>query len=237
MALPSISSAYPQTSPTEVKEKIKEIKLDERFLFGEGFSEDSEMSDREALKELSIMVNTLRQENKCNGGIELDELKKIASRVECVDEGIYEVCYYIPIETALGKTVETPVISSVSKPEEPEKTPPVVSNPVPDNVNVYVVPSEDLDDMIEAILAQDTWYEIRTILSHHKGLGRLKDSGRDTSLTNVPSDANILLFDDQGGMTGFLSPKNEHGQRTNYKTRALESDSQINDYKFLFWYK
>ncbi len=90
--------------------------------------------------------------------------------------------------------------------------------------------------VLETLCGQDNWVEIKGFLSSFKKEGKIRETGRCLSPSEVPDDAYSILMDEMGGILAIMSPKNLPN-RLNHKTNQTDNENNHANCKFIVWYK
>lgn len=190
----------------DLKQRIDEIKLNEEYIFGEGFNEDKEIAYGNALSDLLIYGNELKKE-RSQQEISLSDLQLNVETLDYYDGKRYEVIVYIP----LRKLFEVKSKSSKGY------------NDMSDM------------EIEEFLISQDNFTEIRNYLSSMKQSGRIIKTGATDDISSLPENANLILIDGLGGILSVLSPEDGQG-RFNFRTRLKDEVNNYSDCRFIVWY-
>lgn len=237
-------------TPDEVEARMDRIKLDDRFIYAENFSDDMETAYKNALSELLTSVNELRGEN---GGRPLDEASAEALR-KSLKEAVKDLRYskgsrntvflYLPLswiritDSGVGIEVVVPAGNNMTAQTAPAQTvsagssgrtepaKPVTSAPVS---------APPADEVLQALCAQDSWVEIKGLLIDYKNRKKIT-TGTVKTASEVPEDAYSILLDNRGNILAILSPK-ASGTRINYKTNLTDDESNHKDCIAIIWYR
>lgn len=140
----------------DTKDKIMEIKLNEDFIFGEGVSNDKDIAYGEAMDDLLIFANELKERNSQEKLSLSDLLTKVETLV--YENGTrYEVVVYIPLKTVIETERKDPSARSgiqltrpgvlemeEDEPEIEEEIPMVAETPVAEETTVVTeIPVEE----------------------------------------------------------------------------------------------
>lgn len=224
------------TDAENTKNKILEIKLDENFIFGEGISDNKEIAYGDALEDLLAFANELKIEN-AQEKIAISDLITKVETLTYNNGDRFEVIVYIPFKII----IDTPKKSDSNRKSTGNQrtvtmTEKEVPTPKPVNKGTELLTFNTSEGGIEDFLiTQENFTEIKSFLSDKKQSGEIKETGASESTENVPSDANVVLIDELGGLIAFLSPETNQG-RFNYKTKKPDSVINYNS-KFIVWYR
>ncbi len=227
--LSAMSCSMMAATPEETEAQMDKIKLDETMIYGEDFNDNKEVAYQNALNELLLTANELRMASNASE-LAAADLNGVAKELSYRKGTRNVVMLYMPRTQALklkhGNT-------AAPKPPQPAQKPtPQPSTPTP----APAVATPPADEIIDAICSQDNWMEIKGFLSDFKRQGKITDSGSTKTSSEVPQDAYAILFDELGGILAILSPKNS-GQRIDYRTNRLDTESNHSNCKFILWYK
>lgn len=230
-------STYAQTK-AEMETKVNEIKLDDNYIFGEGFDDDKGIAYENALSDLAMTANQLR-EGKGKEPLGQSQLQVKAKEITYSDEARTTVFLYIPYDDVLAMEVKSPAKVLPGKPATPN---------VPSKPNVPIAPSKpapaatasssqsSLDELTELICQQDNWTEIKPILQQYKSGKKISQTGVAQALSDVPAEAYAVRIDGMYGILTVLSPA-KGGTRTDMKAGTPFTDSNYDNCKVIVWYK
>ncbi|MBJ2183389.1 MAG: hypothetical protein JFR38_02630 [Muribaculaceae bacterium] len=243
-------------TPAETEARMDEIKLDDKYIYGESYDSDPLMAYDNALTELVAYANEIREARELPP-LNPSSLQTTAQELKYSDGDRHAVFLYIPLEKMLGMVsrshADVVAAIGVAAPVAEEPAPAQVASEQPAPVNdkkLTFVPDRRPapgphptepgalapDDILETLSAQDTWLEIRGFLSSYKNDKRISATGATYDFAEVPDDAYAILIDDMGGILAILSPKN-NPRRINYKTHVIDNESNYSNCKFIVWYK
>ncbi len=227
--LSAMSCSMMAATPEETEAQMDKIKLDETMIYGEDFNDNKEVAYQNALNELLLTANELRMASNASE-LAAADLNGVAKELSYRKGTRNVVMLYMPRTQALklkhGNT------AAPTPPQPAQKPTPQPSTPTP----APAVATPPADEIIDAICSQDNWMEIKGFLSDFKRQGKITDSGSTKTSSEVPQDAYAILFDELGGILAILSPKNS-GQRIDYRTNRLDTESNHSNCKFILWYK
>lgn len=233
-------------SPEDISSKMDEIKLNDAFIYGEGNSPNRDIAYGNALNDLTYSANEIRIKENLET-IESSSLQPLAKELYYFADDEYTVVVYIEVESAISlkrtNRTATPLQTHISNDSKINIDTankitfvPAVNQQVPTDKPAFFHSSAD-EDVLETICGQDNWDEIKGFVSQYKKNGRIKEFGATTSISDVPDDAYIMLYDKYGGILCVLSPRNR-SVRLNHKTNLEDNESNyITECKFITWYK
>lgn len=235
-------------SPDEIEDMMDKIKLDETFIYGEAYSDDKEMAYQNALSELLSSINELRDENG-SALISISDLQPIIKELRYTKGNKNLSFLYLPLSQALSLSPKTrhDNITNNSAPqqveqsqaiesEKEEKSPQLTFVPGKPTNQVTSTPTQAPTEILEILCGQDNWIEIRGFLISFKEEGKIKETGKCLSFTEVPDDAYSILMDEMGGILSIMSPKNSPN-RINHRTNQADNENNHENCKFIVWYK
>lgn len=230
-------SAFAQDNPNAlIKEKIRDIKLGEEFVFAESTSTTSPEDARNtAMEELHSRVITLLTSLGKNGEAAEDiwnTIKDTCQTLEYQNISLHKAFTYMLKSSATGDIAYTvsnpqantqPVSSSVTG-TAIGTTPPVIqTTPEPPLINLddFDISEEELEKPlsqdVNALLALDTYESVMLYLDAMQDDGRLV-YGRIATLTS-PEQAYLIIIKD-GKLIAVLDKGK--GQRLNLRTKEME---------------
>lgn len=239
---------YGQT-PEEIESKMDEIKLDERFVYGEDFNDDKDIAFQNALTELTTYANELRTEKR-KDILNSSDLLIVVKELNYQRGNRQTVLVYLPLSQMLDITSKSHSdIVAQNALLQSSQTNIATQQKIEQEQKFTFVPNRQLestqsapnqaqlpDDIMQTLCSQDNWLEIKGFLTAYKGEGRISSVGNVLSYAEVPDDAYAILMDDMGGILSILSPKNSNN-RINYRTNQIDSETNHNNCKFIVWYK
>lgn len=234
-------------SPEEIEAKMDEIKLNEKYIYGEDYNNNKDIAYDNALWELLSSANEIRAEK----GLEMlkaPDLQPVIEELRYSKDQRFTVFVYIPLSLMLNMNSKSHLdvvphndhirkndsSSSAQVQDKPE-----VKNPTPASDHTPVQSPETTplpNDILMTLSVQDNWIEIRGFLSQYKRDGKIKETGNTQNFEEVPNDAYSILIDEMGGILSILSPKNSP-HRINYKTNKQDNETNHPNCKFIVWYK
>lgn len=231
----------------EIEVKMDEIKLDEKYIYGEDYSENKDIAYDNALLELLTTANEIRSER----GLEMlktSDLQPMVRELRYNKGQRYTVFVYIPLSVMLemNSKSHSDVVPSNVRPNRSEsglltqtQSKPESNNPT-QGANVAPTQLSEMTplskDILMTIVGQDNWIEIRGFLSQYKKDGIIKETGNVQNFADIPNDAYSILIDEMGGILSILSPKNGQN-RINCKTNKQDNETNYPNCKFIVWYK
>lgn len=228
----------------EMEAKVNEIKLDDNYIFGEGFDDDKGIAYENALSDLAMTANQLR-EGKGKEPLGQSQLQVKAKEIAYSDEARTTVFLYIPYDDVLAMEVKSPAKVLPGKPSIPSKpSKPSVSSTsstsstpsTPATANSSSSAQSSLGELTELICQQDNWTEIKPILQQYKSGKKISQTGVAQSLSDVPAEAYAVRIDGMYGILTVLSPA-KGGTRTDMKAETPFTDSNNDNCKVIVWYK
>lgn len=244
-------------SVEEIQEQMDKIKLDEKMIYGEDFNTNKNEAFDNALAELLLTANELRDEKELPP-LTVSDLITFVKELQYTQGDRTISFVYIPLDKMYSLTPKAGSetrISNLSQnsdypsqtsqegeiekqtgfvPNKPNKPTPASNSTssAPSNFNAPAVNG----DVIEIISQQDNWTEIKGLLSSFKQQGKIKETGYVTESAEIPEDAYSILIDEMYGVLAILSPRNS-SKRINYKTNKTDSESNYNNCKVIVWYR
>lgn len=227
-------SAWAQENPNAaIKEKIRDIKLDEAFLFAEAVSTDGADNARSAatrnLRDRVIAWLTDSGQPSESAGNIWNRIKNACLTLEYQSMTLHKAFAYLPKSSVTVTASDTPVTTvneqaatPVSQPAE-TPTPPLVNEQEPPLINLddFDITEEELDaplnQNVSALLALDTYESVMLYLEAMQDDGRLV-YGRIATLTD-PEQAYLIIIKD-GKLVAVLDKGK--GERMNLKTKEME---------------
>lgn len=216
-------SAFAQDNPNAaIKEKIRDIKLGEEFVFAESTSLTSpEDARKTAMEELHNCVITLLTSLGKNGEAAEDiwnNVKDTCQTLEYQNISLYKAFTYVLKSSATGDiapTVTETATSTTSPVGQTTPEPPLI------NLDDFDISEEELEKPlsqdVNALLALDTYESVMLYLDAMQDDGRLV-YGRIATLTS-PEQAYLIIIKD-GKLIAVLDKGK--GQRLNLKTKEME---------------
>lgn len=227
------ATAVRAQTPTETETLMDEIKLDERYICAEASDDNRDIAYGNALAELTAYANEIRESNNTEA-LKSGSLIAIAEELHYCRGTRHTVLLYVPLEKALSITArshaETVQQMTPQQPAAAEPTPaPVSQQPA---AAAKILP----DDVTRQLSGQDTWIEIKGMLTEMKQTGRITETGAVKPGDSIPDDAHAILIDGMGGIISILSPRQD-GARTDSRTGRTDSESNHTECKFIVWYR
>lgn len=253
-------------SPEEIERQMDEIKMNESYIYGEDYSDDKDMAYQNALVELLSSINELRGEKGKEyltvGDIQtiVKELRytkgtrNVAFLYLPLDRAM-TLSAKQKIDVAGAGTAprrsDSAVAQASGRQQAQTAKPAPKPSPAPaqtqsDNASSKpaAAPTQSASksfapadkSVLETLCGQDNWVEIKGFLSSFKKEGKIRETGRCLSPSEVPDDAYSILMDDMGGILAIMSPKNSP-DRMNHKTNQTDNENNHANCKFIVWYK
>lgn len=231
-------SAWAQENPNAaIKEKIRDIKLDEAFLFAESAGTDGADNARSAATRNlhDRVVAWLTESGQPHESAEniWNRIKGDCRTLEYQSKTLHKAFAYLPKSSATAPDAsDTPAepavpaggqaASPASQPAETPATPPVSEQEPPlINLDDFDISEEELETPlsqdVSALLALDTYESVMLYLEAMQDDGRLV-YGRIATLTN-PEQAYLIIIKD-GKLVAVLDKGK--GERMNLKTKEME---------------
>lgn len=230
-----------QTS-SDIIDKMNNVKLNESFIFGEGFHVRKDVAHDCAISEILSYAIELRFDNGKNEKLLPSDIQPIVKQLVYYDGNQYNIFLYVDRDQILSMSghIENPKTLSGAdhKIESNERA-------VQDNTkNSQVSKGTPLEgkssslsnDILNTLCNQDNWTEIKGFLSAYKNNGRIKDYGFSSDISDIPIDSYRILIDRQYGILAFLAPKNSD-YRINIKTNQLDKESNYPNCAVIVWFK
>lgn len=253
-------------SPEEIERQMDEIKMNESYIYGEDYSDDKDMAYQNALVELLSSINELRGEKGKEyltvGDIQtiVKELRytkgtrNVAFLYLPLDRAM-ALSAKQKIDVAGAGTAprrsDSAVAQTSGRQQAQTAKPAPKPTPAPaqtqsDNASSKPAATSTLSgaksfapadkSVLETLCGQDNWVEIKGFLSSFKKEGKIRETGRCLSSSEVPDDAYSILMDEMGGILAIMSPKNLPN-RLNHKTNQTDNENNHANCKFIVWYK
>lgn len=239
-----------QNSST-IERQMDDVKLSEEFIYGYMESDDKNIAYDDALQDLLMSVNDYRLEkDKEASRLTVSDIQPCAKELAYAEADVHYVLVYLTRRQALSLTrkshegVVPTLPGSRPKPEvrkdslAPAKPQPPVTPVAPkESKEPKAAPAAQLpDDVVATITGQDTWLEVKGLLTEYKRRGQVKETGVVTKAVEAPADAYVILIDELSGILAFLSPNGGSG-RINNRTFQPDSESNYTNCKVIVWYK
>lgn len=231
----------------KIEAKMDKIKLDEKYIYGEDYSENKDIAYNNALIELLTTANEIRAERELEM-LKSPDLQPVVRELRYNKGQRYIVFVYIPLSVMLemNSKSHSDVVPSNVRPNKSESGLLTQAQSKPESNNSISGPNQPPTqlsemkplsrDILMTIVGQDNWIEIRGFLSQYKKDGKIKETGNVQNFTEVPNDAYSILIDEMGGILSILSPKNGEN-RINCKTNKQDKETNYPNCKFIVWYK
>lgn len=218
-------SAYAQT-PDAIRSEINSIKMNEKFIYGEGYDPDEPTARKKAIADLVTFSNEIRTERGLEELTDTD-IQRLMKEMKYKKGQQCVVFVYAPFENIL---LQQPGTSSETSAEEKPPVYGAIYNPTPAGE------SKISQGLLEILCNQDNWIEIKGFLTTYKQKGEITETGRCFSAREVPDDAYSILIDEMYGILSILSPKNSE-RRVNCKTNQPDSETNYSNCKVIVWYR
>lgn len=248
-------SSFAQT-PDEIEAKMDQVKMSDEYIYGEGSADDANLAYDNALSDLTMTVNEIR------GSMGPDMLKTTDLQTVCQEMRYakgqrYVVFLYLPLSLATTMKAKSPsesatkptfsIESQKSSAQKPYALPSDNQSSISQQQNLHkpsIQKTEKVpiaqqpadNEVVEALLGQDTWTEIKGILTEYKKTGKIKETGLCTNPQDTPGDAVAILIDEMYGILSILSPLND-SSRINYRTLLPDSETNYSNCKVIVWYR
>lgn len=235
MAQISLSVGAQESPNAAIKEKIRDIKLDEAFLFAEAVGTDGADNARSAatrnLHDRVVVWLTESGQPRESAENIWNRIKSACLTLEYQSITLHKAFAYLPknsvtVATSASGTPTTTVNEQAATPvPQPAETPatPLVSGQEPPLINLddFDITEEELEaplnQNVSALLALDTYESVMLYLEAMQDDGRLV-YGRISTLTN-PEQAYLIIIKD-GKLVAVLDKGK--GERMNLKTKEME---------------
>ncbi|MDE5878213.1 MAG: hypothetical protein K2H47_12055 [Muribaculaceae bacterium] len=246
-----ITGSMYAATPEEIEANMDRIKLDERFIYAENFSEDMDTAYENALSELIATINELEsissvnelriKEKKAPLKVETEVLKPFVKELRYSTGTRNTVFLYLPLAWIKITADRTGVEVVPSENDMTAQTSPSQSTSATDSGRPEPVkPTSStqlppMNDILKTLCAQDNWVEIKGLLIEYKNQKKIT-TGTVKTASEVPEDAYSILLDNRGSILAILSPKTS-GDRINYKTNLSDDESNHKDCIAIIWYR
>lgn len=240
--------------PGGVEEEMNRIKLDMKYVFGEGSSDSKDDAYGIALADFVSVANEYRG-NEGKAPIAAGSIQPMLRELVCTGDSRIQILLYMEYDKMMqlkGQddgpkyTVGQPAQQQPAQPQpqaQPAPQPqPQQAQPQPEQKTLTFVPNQTAagtglsKDMTLALCAQDNWMEVKGFLTDYKRGGFISATGAVTSASQVPDDAYAILIDGMGGILSILTPRNS-GNRIDLRTNQSDNETNHSDCKFIVWYK
>ena len=227
---------------SNVIDEMNNVKLNESFIFGEGFHVRKDVAQECAISEILSYAIELRFDNGNNEKLQPSDIQPIVKQLIHFDGNQYNVFLYVDREQILSMSghIESPKISSNADPRsEPKEL--VVSDKTQNSQMSKGTSLEDRfkplpNDVLYTLCNQDNWTEIKGFLSTYKNQGKIRETGFCTNLSEIPVDAYRILIDDKYGILAILAPK-DSDNRININTNQIDKESNYSNCAVIVWLK
>lgn len=237
-------------TPESIKNKIKNIKLDEKYVFGESSSENREIAYDDAMRDLLTTINELRV-SKGMAVLKLADIIAISSE-HTYDrgEGTILVFAFIELERALSvvpkKNAQILVDNKSSVSVQSESNPSVIAENKPavfadkQETNVSVSNDSqsalvDLNDVTRNVLEREMFQNVWGYLNLAHESGKVSQFSMVKDKSAIPSDAYVVVIARDHSVKAILTPE-QNGKRLNVKSNKNDFISNYSNVAML-WYK
>lgn len=223
-----------------VIEKMNEIKLDESFIFGEGFHASKDVAHDCAISGILSYAIELRFEKGNKEKLSTSDISPIVKQLTHFDGCQYNVFIYVDKERILTMSGHTHKISSNAHPKNESKDAAIPDKPMTQSTLVETPLERRFtplhNDLLNTLCNQDNWTEIKGILSTYKSQGKIRETGFCTNVSDIPKDSYRILIDEQYGILAILAPENMT-DLINIKTNQLDKESNYSNCAVIVWFK
>ena len=146
-AIFGVGNIYGQNKE-ETKKKIQEIKLNEDFIYGEAASDDKELAYGDALQDLLIFANELKNMNS-QPEIKINDLITNVETIIYEDGSRYEVLVYIPFKIVIETNRQSSSAKDEIKKMEEQKEAKAFEQSIEKNIEPTVVKNEVQENKTE----------------------------------------------------------------------------------------
>ena len=224
----------------DVKALIRDIKLNETYIYGEGTDIDKNIAYDIALQEITNNINELRLSSN-KEPITTKTIVALLSQYS-YNRGEAELVFvYIPISQIINlKPKENPKIdlhtdkkTTVTETKETQQD----TSPAP-SLNIA---SSTFDrrtsgqDMLTYILAPTQTTDLIKCLERFQSEGKISQIKNARSFDEIPTDAHVVAYNREHAVIAVFSPEN-NGERINYKNQQKEKITNYRGCGF-FWFK
>lgn len=244
-------------NPAAVKDRINSVKLDAACLYAEVTHQDANLAYENALSELLLTVNDLRESN----GKPVVQVSDLTGRVEQLEYKRGEkivVFVYISANKALAiargkirgivigedesevpsklQTLESGKQSQAvsTRPVETELKQPDPAVSVSEPVNAELKAMAD-DEVARLVLQIEMVTDIKGFMDKFKTQGKVSSYGVAHSMEDIQDSAYLILYDRTWAIQTVLSPSFQ-GKRLNLRNNEADAVSKYRGYG-VFWYK
>lgn len=223
----------------DIKTLIRDIKLNETYMYGEGTDIDKNIAYSIALQEITNNINELRlSSNK-----EPISSKAIVSRLSQYSYNRGEaklVFVYIPISQIKNlKPKDCPNFNlkkdEITTGSETKETQDTSSTQSLNITSSTFERHTSKQDILAYILAPTQTTDLIKCLERFQSEGKIFQIQNVRSFDEIPTDAHVIAYNREHTVIAIFSPEN-NGERTNYKTQQKEKITNYRGCGF-FWFK
>lgn len=238
----------PIMAHADIRDEINAIKLDENYLFADASDEDKNIAFDNALYDLLLLVNVMRVESS-KPTLETSHLVNLVEnksylRGEKTLSFVYiltEKAMSIMPKESLGIVVGTqqqPADSVAAAPAKQTAQTEATAQKQPEQQQQQkytFVANKDISSATARLCEYEMATEASLALKKYSSEGTISQFDRARSMSEIPADAYLLLFDRQHVIKAILGPDTGSG-RMNMRTRqpdALGNYHQV----AVIWYR
>ncbi len=227
---------------SDVIDKMNNVKLNESFIFGEGFHLKKDVAHECAISEILSYAIELRFENGNDERLLPSDIQPIVKQLIHFDGNQYNVFLYVDRELIMSMSghIESPQIlsnaESISEPNELVVQDKAQNSQMSKGTSLEERFTPLPNDVLNSLCNQDNWAEIKGFLSTYKNQGRIRETGFCTNISEIPVDAYRILIDDKYGILSILAPKGSDNG-INLKTNQTDKESNYPNCKVIVWFK
>lgn len=227
---------------SNIIDKMNNVKLNETFIFGEGFHVRKDIAHNCAISDILSYATELRFDNGNNEKLQPSDIIPIVKQLIHFDGNQYNVFLYVDREQILSMEghIENPKSSSSAdyKAESKEQAmQDITQNPqVPTGTSLEERFTPLPNDILNTLCSQDNWVEIKGFLSTYKNQGKIRETGFCTNTSDIPVDSYRILIDERYGILAILAPKNSKDS-INLKNQQLDKESNYSNCAVIVWFK
>lgn len=227
---------------SNVIDEMNNVKLNESFIFGEGFHVKKDVAHECAISEILSYAIELRFDNGNSEKLLPSDIQPIVKQLIHFDGNQYNIFLYVDRAQILSMSghLESQKISSNADPRsetkelvEPDKT---RNSQMSKGTSLEDRFTPLPNDVLNTLCNQDNWTEIKGFLSTYKNQGRIRDTGFCTNTSDIPVDSYRILIDEKYGILAILAPKNM-SDRVNIKTGQVDNESNYSNCAVIVWFK
>lgn len=224
----------------DVKALIRDIKLNETYIYGEGTDIDKNIAYDIALQEITNNINELRLSSN-KEPITSKAFVALLSQYS-YNRGEAELVFvYIPICQIINlESKDNPKFNfNTNEKASVTETKETRQNTLPaQSLNIA---SSTLDkptsgqDMLAYILTPTQTTDLIKCLERFQSEGKISQIKNARSFDEIPANAHVVAYNREHTVIAVFSPEN-NGERTNYKTQHKEKITNYRGCGF-FWFK